>query len=428
MDMDDSVADIRRLHETSARAGRILLPCAGAALLVLVAVASALVIQPLPFSDWTYYWEAARGTVGYERGGVLVYALRGLQLLQLPPYATALILNLTAASILLGVASRAERTRTGVATWLVYLYLLVIAPYYAVVQFDLAATALLCAGLACLADAGRETRAKVGMAVVLVACAVSSRPQFLLVILVFGGLVVCGTLLARGVRGMPSRYAAFAACVLMAGALAGFALDSALRVDAGRSEAVRTTSGVTLYAGLLSSGTTAPQCGQWSMQATRDARRDANRPLVEAVRARIKAKPPAHWLEVVACKAPSIALPDAYALSWSLGAPNVRGRLEEGGQSSPLRRATPYLYRLEQLLYLAVILLVYAYAAASIARCGARRQWTAALLPVGWLAAYWLVHAVFEIQPRYFLSLFLTLPIVVALLTRPAKCGHPQAS
>lgn len=47
---------------------------------------------------------------------------------------------------------------------------------------------------------------------------------------------------------------------------------------------------------------------------------------------------------------------------------------------------------------------------------------------VAWLAAYWLVHAVFEIQPRYFLSLFLTLPIVVALLTRPAKCGRPKAS
>lgn len=171
--MDDSVADIRRLHETSARARRILLPCAGAALLVFVAVASALVIKPLPFSDWTYYWEAARGTVGYERGGVLVYALRGLQLLQLPPYATALILNLGAAAILLGVASRAERTRTGVATWLVYLYLLAIAPYYAVVQFDLAATALLCAGLgaprrygtpnACKGGHGRGARCLCGI-------------------------------------------------------------------------------------------------------------------------------------------------------------------------------------------------------------------------------------------------------------------------
>jgi hypothetical protein len=29
-----------------------------------------------------------------------------------------------------------------------------------------------------------------------------------------------------------------------------------------------------------------------------------------------------------------------------------------------------------------------------------------------WVAAYWVVHSVFEIQGRYFLSLFLVIPLL----------------
>src|SRR5690606_12277612 len=109
-------------------------------------------------SDWLYYWRAAEGSVAYERGGVLLFALRVLQEFALPPYVAALVINGFSAVTILAVAYRANERRVGLALALVYIYLLAITPYYAVVQFDLAATALLCTGLWLLASSADPRR------------------------------------------------------------------------------------------------------------------------------------------------------------------------------------------------------------------------------------------------------------------------------
>ena len=342
--------------------------------------------------------------------------LRALQKLPLAPYAVMLLINLASALVILAIAYRADGRRIGLASALVYAYLLAITPYFAVVQFDLSATALLCAGFGFLAlDAPAARRPWVILAAtLLVAGAVSSRPQFLLVLLVFAALVTAAAAFARGTGSASRRRAMLAAGALLAATLLGFAADSALRSGAGRAEAVRTNSGVTLYAGLLSSETSPPTCGHWSPEATRDARADAHLPLVEAVSARLRAEPSTHWIAVVQCKSGAIALPGAYALSWSLGSPNVAERFSAQGEDRHLQAAAPYLYRVEHLGYYALTLLIYAAALIASVQRARQHRWLWALLPVLWVASFWLVHSVFEIQARYFLSLFVVLPLLSA--------------
>lgn len=385
-------------------------------LLAAVATAWALAIKPLPFSDWEYYWEAAQGTISYERGGLLLFALRLLQALSLPPYATALVMNLLASFALVILAYRADGARLGVAAILVLVYLLAITPYHSVVQFDLPATALLCGGLCLIAiDATGGRRAWYVVAgVVLVSSAVSSRPQFFLVLVVFATLLALAAAFTARFRGLLTDKAALLAIVLMAAAVLGFAIDSALRAGAGRSEAVRTNSAVTLYAGLLSSGTSRPACGYWTVQATREARADAALPLAKAVSGRLKEQPLRHWLAVVRCKVPNIIFPPSYGLSWSLGAPDVVERIDASEHAQSLNTWASRLYRMEHLGYLCLLVLIYAFTVAVIVRRVRDRRWTAALLPALWVVSFWLVHSIFEIQARYFLGLFLVLLFMTA--------------
>lgn len=389
--------------------------------LAIVATIWAFAIRPEPFSDWAYYWEAASGAVAYERGGLLLFALRGLQAMSLPPHAAALALNLPAAAILGWLAHRADGGRFGMAAMLVFAYLLAIVPYYAVVQLDMAATALACAGMCLIAvEAVRGPRPwRVLAAVALVAAAVSSRPQFLLVLSVFAGLVVVAVAWLGAPGNVPRRRAVAMAGVLLAATWLGFGIDSALRADAGRAGAVRTTSGVTLYAGLLSSDTVPPTCGHWNARATHDARADAGMPLLQAVSARLRSEPPRHWLSVIGCKMPAIVLPRSYALGWSLDAPNVQARIQASANPSRWQAWSAHLHGIERLGYLALLAALYCCTGVAVARWARRRQWLFAALPVAWIASFWLVHAVFEIQPRYFLSLFLLLPFFTrSLFTR----------
>ncbi|MCE7032796.1 hypothetical protein LY625_09260 [Lysobacter sp. GX 14042] len=418
--MTGSVTEARLPYEAAAAAGRARLLHAAAALLLVAAAAGwATAIRPQPFSDWLYYWEAARGAIAYERGGIMLFVLRVLQKLPLAPYAVMLLINLASALVILAIAYRADGRRIGLASALVYAYLLAITPYFAVVQFDLSATALLCAGFGFLAlDAPAARRPWVILAAtLLVAGAVSSRPQFLLVLLVFAALLGTTAAMARAALFTTRRPTMLSALVLMVGALLGFAGDSALRAQAGRSEAVRTNSGVTLYAGLLSSGTSPPTCGHWSLQAMRDARADAHLPLQRAVSTRLRQQPPGHWLEVMRCKAGMIVFPEAYALSWSLGAPDVVDRLAAVDGDTHLQATAAYLYRIEDLGYRVLLVLIYAFALAAVVRSARKGQWLPAMLPLFWLASFWLVHAIFEIQARYFLSLFVVLPLMAVSST-----------
>src|SRR5690606_13440379 len=296
---------------------------------------------------------------------------------------------------------------------------LAIVPYYAVVQLDMAATALACAGMGLLAvEAVRGPRPwRVLAAVALLAAAVSSRPQFLLVLSVFAGLVAFATLWLGAPGNVPRRRALAMTGVLLAATWLGFGIDSALRADAGRAGAVRTTSGVTLYAGLLSSDTVPPTCGHWNARATHDARADAGMPLLQAVSARLRSEPASHWLSVVGCKMPAIVLPRPYALGWSLGAPDVQARIQASANPARWQAWSARLHGIERVGYLALLAALYCCTGVAVARRSTRRQWLLATLPVAWIASFWLVHAVFEIQPRYFLSLFLLLPFF-ARITR----------
>ncbi|GGK13303.1 hypothetical protein [Luteimonas terricola] len=399
----------------------------GAILLLALATTSAFIVRPLPFSDWAYYWDVAQGSFPYERGGVMVFVLRAFQLLQLEPYATALIMNLAAAAVLLAVAWRAEAGHMSMPMLLVLAYLLVIAPYFSVVQFDLAATALLCVGLWYLASeaTGRARIRNMAAALLLVACAVSSRPQFFLVLPVFAALLVIAAAVVGGWTGLSRSRSPMTAAVLLIAALIGFAADSALRSASGRAQAVRTNSGVTLYAGLLSSGDSPPACGHWSEQATKEARDDADQPLLQTAFTRLQERPMGHWLAVVRCKTPGILMPTAYALSWSLGSPNVVERMEKSSSPEQEARVTR-LYRAEHRGYLALLVLIYGFALVTAVRRMMRREWTAALLPLLWIASYWAVHAIFEIQARYFLSLFLLLPFMAASWSARLTAGRPQ--
>src|SRR5690606_32583437 len=286
-----------------------------------------------------------------------------------------------------------------------------IVPYYAVVQLDMAATALACAGMCLLAvEAVRGLRPwRVVAAVALVAAAVSSRPQFLLVLSVFAGLAVVAIAWLGAPGNVSRRRAVAMAGMLLAATWLGFGIDSALRADAGRAGAVRTTSGVTLYAGLLSSDTVPPTCGHWNERATHDARADAGAPLLQAVSARLQSEPPSHWLSVIGCKMPAVVLPRSYALGWSLGAPNVQARIQASADPARWQAWSARLHGIERLGYMALLAALYCFTGVAVARCSTRRQWLFAALPVAWIASFWLVHAVFEIQPRYFLSLFLLL-------------------
>ncbi|KGO99809.1 hypothetical protein N791_13880 [Lysobacter defluvii IMMIB APB-9 = DSM 18482] len=380
------------------------------------ATAWALVIRPEPFSDWLYYWRAAEGSVAYERGGVLLFVLRGLQQISLPPHLAALVINSISALAILAVAYQANGRRLGLPLLLVFAYLLAITPYHAVVQLDLSSTALLCAGIWLLAaNWPPERRAwAVGLSVVLMVFAVSSRPQFFLILMVFSALLGLAAAIAHAVAPPRRLKVAAAPLVLAAGALLGFALDSALRAEAGRSEAVRTNSAVTLYAGLLSSGTTPGTCGHWSPKATHDARADADLPLLEAVPARLRQQAPEYWLQVIRCKVRTIALPDAYALYWSLGAPEGSSEPADRSVNPHLQAAIPHLYGWEGRGYRVLLLLTYFFILATAIRNGRKGRWLEAALPLLWLASFWLVHAVFEVQARYFLPLFLVLPLMAA--------------
>ena len=387
------------------------------AALAIAATMWAFAIRPEPFSDWAYYWQAASGAVAYERGGLLLFVLGGLQAMSLPPHVAALALNLPAAIFVGWLAHRADGHRFGMAAMLVFAYLFTLVPYYAVVQLDVAATALACAGMCLLAvEAVRGPRPwRVIAAVALIAAAVSSRPQFLLVLTVFAGLVAVAVAWLGASGNVPRRRAVAMAGMLLAATWLGFGIDSALRADAGRAGAVRTTSGVTLYAGLLSSDTVPPTCGHWNERATHDARADAGAPLLQAVSARLQSEPPSHWLSVIGCKMPAVVLPRSYALGWSLGAPNVQARIQASADPARWQAWSARLHGIERLGYMALLAALYCFTGVAVARRSTRRQWLFAILPVAWIATFWLVHAVFEIQPRYFLSLFLLLPF----FTRP---------
>lgn len=385
--------------------------------MVAAGVATAALLAPEPFSDWAYYWQAAGDPSRYERGGILMLALGLVQRLGLAPHWSALIFNLPFALALVWLVYRVDPLPSRPFALATASALLLLAPYLSLVQLDLSASVLLGAGMVLLlpgSRAGSSThrrwRAGAGWGLLAIAC--STRPQFVLVLPVLAVLLVAlGALKAESGRRRPWF---LAAGLLTLGAVAGFAIDSGLRLAADRGEAVRSTSGVTLYAGLLASPA-GSGCGRWSPEATRMARADLDRSVPEAVRERLSAQPAAHWASVVGCKLPAIVLPEGFAMGWVLASPNVAPRLTDAEGGDPIRHLWRIAWAEDRLWRLFALA---GYVAAIALAVGGGFAGAMRWVPLAWLAAFWSVHVVFEIQGRYFLATLALLPLLIALALR----------
>lgn len=378
--------------------------------------------QPAPHSDWGYYWAAAGEVMAYERGGLTLWMLAIPKALGWSPVASALALNLPAATLSLFLAWRVDPTQWRLLAQMTAGYLLLITPFFGIVQLDLMSAAQLGMGMWLAASSGHRipARLRLSFAVVAVVLAVSTKPQYALVV---------WTLVLMAIGLMVLRRRSFGAAagilygVLLAGSLLGFVTDMAMRQASGRTEQIRTSSAVTLYAGLLVSSDRRDEgCGYWSEAAAAAAHRDLDRSMLAAVLDRLGAKPLEHWISVMACKAPQIVSPPPYALYWLIESPNIRARIDARLDRERFQERYFRILGLEERAYRALtlaILVACVWTTARLLRARAPLAW----LPVLWILAFWAVHTVFEIQGRYFLGTFLLAPLLCGLLLRQSVAG-----
>lgn len=383
--------------------------------------ALALWWQPAPHSDWGYYWWAAGEVSRYERGGLSLWLLALPKALGWSPVASSLALNLPAATMALLLAWKVDPTRWRWLAQLTAAYLLLITPFFGIVQLDLAAASLFGLGLwlTMAAPSGLPRLLRYSLAVLALAFAVSTKPQYALVIwaLVPMAMVVLALRRRSGAAGvvLPG--------ILLLGSLVGFATDMAMRQASGRTEQIRTSSAVTLYAGLLvSSDRKEEGCGYWSVAAAKAARSDLDRSMLDAARERLTARPLSHWFSVIACKAPQIVSPPPYALYWLIESPNIRERIDARADREAFQERYYRILRWEKRAYrllVLAILLTCAWTTWRLLRTGGVLAW----MPTLWILAFWSVHTVFEIQGRYFLGMFLLAPMLCALVLRYPRNG-----
>lgn len=383
--------------------------------------------QPAPHSDWLYYWKAAGHADLYRRGGFGLWLLAIPKLMGLPPVACALALNLPATAAILALAYRSDQTRWKVFAQMVAAYLLLITPYFGIVQLDQLAAACVAAAFWLLLDPAIRMSAalRVCAAIVALTVGVSTKPQYALVLWTLCGLLVASWAVIRVAR-RTRRAALVLAGVLVLGACTGFAADVGLRRLGGHSESMRTSSAVTLYGGLLVSST-GQRCGYWSVEAAQAAKADMGRPLADAVLGRLAAQPLSHWAAVVACKWPQVMRPPPYALYWLIESPNVRTRIDAGPQRSAIESTYQRALRVERRLYRWLTLLIMLACVFTVVRLRSGLSHRVAL-PILWIGSFWAVHAVFEIQGRYFLGMFLLAPILCALAFRWNRFAHSSTS
>ncbi|GGA78328.1 hypothetical protein GCM10011521_15870 [Arenimonas soli] len=377
----------------------------------------ALGLAPLPHSDWLLYWESAGDPAAYERGGVGLWLLAVPKALGLGPVLASLVLNLAAGLLVLWIAWMLGQGRRQGWAILTCAYLFLLAPYVGIVQLDMIAAAFLAGALACLLrslDAPGRRRFQLA-AVALLAAGVSTKPQYALL----AWTLVIVLALPAWLRRRQEPWAPALVGVLLVGSLLGYALDNGLRGLSGRSEALRTSSAVTLYAGLLVSRT--ENCGYWSPEAARAAREDKDKSLPLAIRDRLAAQPPIHWRAVIWCKLPQVLRPPAFSLYWLLEAPSVKSRVA----ASPSRMVQEARYQraidAERSLYGVVTFLLLLGVAAGALLAWRRGHRFAALVPVAWVLSFWAVHLVFEIQGRYFLGMYLLAPLFSAFALAAAS-------
>lgn len=388
------------------------------ALILALGAGLALWLSPEPHSDWAYYWAAAGDASRYERGGVSLWLLAAPKTLGWSPVASALLLNLTSAAVMLWVSRAADTTRGRWFALLVALYLLLITPFAGIVQLDLVAATQMATGLwlVMTPPAGRKWVGRIGLASVMVTAGVATKPQFALTLWAMLGLVMILWWPLR--RSSPPVFRVVIGTMLI-GSVAGFLVDSGLRAVSGRAEAIRTNSAVTLYGGLLVSNT-GQGCGYWSVEAAKAAKGDLGKPLQYAILDRLSAKPMAHWASVVKCKLPQILRPPPYALYWLVESPNIRARIDADPRRDAINSSYNRALHWERKAYGALTLIILL---TTLATCVHVWRGTPLLgmLGVAWIASFWLVHLIFEIQGRYFLGMFLLAPLICALSTRNVR-------
>jgi hypothetical protein len=378
-------------------------------------------LRPEPHGDWAYYWLASDALRLYERGGAGLWVLGALKTLGLAPIAAALLLNALSVAMLLWAMRRSDTSRWRVPTLLMVAYLLAIVPFLGgLVQLDMIATACVAMGISLAqVPVARWSRAvNLVVACTLVALGVSTKQQYALIVWGMAALFVpCWWLL----RHRDTRAAATLMGVLLVGSFAGFGIDLAARSASERStDSLRTTSAVTLYSGLLVSST-AFECGKWTEAAGPAARADMGKPLHVAVLDRLRSHPPRHWLAVMACKTPRIVHPDSFAVYWLLQAPSVVAAMEQRHGKDDYARKYVHVHRTEERLYSLLTWVMLAFAFGAAVWSWRRGQPMLALLAVLWVLAFWGVHLVFEIQGRYFLGMYLILPLLCAVGMRGAS-------
>lgn len=382
--------------------------------LVLSALFWTIWIWPTPFSDFRLYWEEAGGTVAYERGGVGVLLLAIARRVSGQPQWAALIVNLPAAVFLLWLMWRCDTTQRRLFAHLGAICLLLIAPYFGMVQIDfVAATCLaICFTLLLRPSARWLCGLGYGAALLIGIAAVSTRPQFALTLGVLSGILVLLWLVFD--RRRDSHTLLLPSATLALVAVVGLSLDMLVRHAAGTGDRVRTSSVVTLYSGLLAAEP-GSWCGGWTPGATQAALEDRDKSLQVAIVERIAARPAGHWFEVMQCKLTRVVLmPKPFALYWVIADLNENA-VQPLSASDQRRLAFVTVLRpIEDGLYRGAELLSY-IAAVAVSIANRRRLGAAALLPVAWLLSFWTVHLVFEAQERYFLATILLLPLLSAL-------------
>ncbi|TQM13114.1 hypothetical protein FB548_1968 [Pseudoxanthomonas sp. 3HH-4] len=390
-----------------------------ALLLAGIGVALAAWWWPEPHSDWAYYWQSAGRPEAYVRGGLGLWLLALPKAFGLSPVAASLVINIPSALWLLFLGYRLDGGQWKILAQLVALYLLLITPFAGIVQLDLVAAAALGTAFWLLADAGLRLASgwRSGLAVACIMFAVSTKPQYALVL---WALLVLTIPVAWLLRRSLSPGFQRVLLVLLAGSVLGFAMDMVMRVSSGKTEQIRTSSAVTLYGGLLVSSDQRSQgCGYWSVEAARAAKEDLHKSLSKAVMDRLQAQPIEHWLSVVRCKAPEILSPPPYALYWLIESPNIRARIDDRPDREQINARYYRALGAERKVYgwaRGLIILACLWTALLLLR----KRDPLGALPVLWLVGFWSVHVVFEVQGRYFLGLFVLAPLLCAAVTRLA--------
>ena len=365
---------------------------------------------PEPHSDWAYYWQAAGDLSLYRRGGLDLWLLSIPKAVGLSPVASALALNLPSVIVVFLVAwaaGRGLRWPAGLA--IVYLGLL--TPYFGIVQLDLIAAAQIAGAFWLWFRGGRPAWT---LAVALLIMAVSTKPQYALTLWAMLGLMLPFAWFRD--RGKVLSLTA----MLAVGSVSGFAVDIGLRHASGNAEAIRTTSAVTLYGGLLVSGT-GEGCGAWSVEAGEAAKADLGRPLATVVVERLRSQSASHWWAIMRCKLPDIVVPYPYAVYWLVESPNIRARIDAAPDRNRLQAQYVRALRVERQVHGVLVALILGSVLAVSVWLAWRREWSLAAVPAAWVLSFWGVHLVFEIQGRYFLGLLLLAPIISAFVLRHAS-------